>query len=77
MHFLEKKYNKISTESANKNDIIQLLGPPSTKSLTAPDDSTANLIAAKVSKLGKKELLRLPIFGYFYRQKNQSSSDCS
>ena len=60
VHFLEKKYNKISTESANKNDIIQLLGPPSTNS-----DFNKNLwiyierstSSSKVSKLGKKELL--------------------
>ncbi len=60
VHFLEKKYNKISNKSTNKNDIIQLLGPPSTNS-----NFNKNLwiyiergtSSSKVSKLGKKELL--------------------
>ena len=60
VHFLEKKYNKISNKNTNKNDIIQLLGPPSTNS-----NFNKNLwiyiergtSSSKVSKLGKKELL--------------------
>ena len=31
-HYLEKKHNKLIVNTTNKNDIIQLLGPPSTKS---------------------------------------------
>ena len=31
-HYLEKKQKKLELNSSNKNDIIDLLGPPSTKS---------------------------------------------
>ena len=32
MHFLDKKQQKLSLKSSNKNDLLNLLGPPSTKS---------------------------------------------
>ena len=32
MHFLNKKHEKLIINKSNKNDIIQLLGSPSTKS---------------------------------------------
>ena len=32
VHFLEKKYQKIINNNTNKNDIFELLGPPSTNS---------------------------------------------
>ena len=32
IHYLEKKQNSLNTNSSNKNDIINLLGPPSTTS---------------------------------------------
>ena len=58
--FLEKKQSELMLNKANKNDILSLLGPPSTIS-----DFNANLwiyierntSSSKVSKLGKKNLL--------------------
>ena len=32
VHFLDKKQQKLSINTSNKNDILNLLGPPSTKS---------------------------------------------
>ena len=32
IHYLDKKQESLTVNSSNKNDIIQLLGPPSTKS---------------------------------------------
>ena len=32
IHYLEKKQNSLNANSSNKNDIIKLLGPPSTTS---------------------------------------------
>ena len=32
IHYLENKQNSLKTDSSNKNDIINLLGPPSTTS---------------------------------------------
>ena len=32
VHFLEKKYEKLTINKTNKNDIIKILGEPSTKS---------------------------------------------
>ena len=32
VHFLDKKQQKLSINHSNKNDILELLGPPSTKS---------------------------------------------
>tara|TARA_Y100000590_G_scaffold346828_1_gene397225 strand:+ start:124 stop:582 length:459 start_codon:yes stop_codon:yes gene_type:complete len=32
VHFLDKKQEKLTLSTTNKNDIIKLLGPPSTKS---------------------------------------------
>ena len=32
VHFLDKKQEKLITNKSNKNDILRLLGPPSTKS---------------------------------------------
>ena len=31
-HYLEKKQKELTVNSSNKNDIVELLGPPSTKS---------------------------------------------
>ena len=33
VHFLEKKHQKLTINETNKNDIISIVGPPSTKSL--------------------------------------------
>ena len=60
VHFLEKKYNKITNNAKNKNDIVELLGPPSTYS--AFNDNLWVYIerstsSSKLTKLGKKKLL--------------------
>jgi len=60
VHFLEKKYKSVAIKKTNKNDVIQLLGPPSTKSEF--NDNLwiyieRNTSSSKLSKLGKKDLL--------------------
>ena len=61
MHFLENKHNKLKVNKSNKNDIIDLLGPPSTKSTFDKDiwiyieRSTSS---SRISKLGKATLLK-------------------
>tara|TARA_B100000925_G_C21577589_1_gene290622 strand:- start:12 stop:476 length:465 start_codon:yes stop_codon:yes gene_type:complete len=60
VHNLEKKQTKIQINQSNRNDIIQLIGPPSTKSSFDNDvfiyieRKTSN---SKLTKLGKKKLL--------------------
>ncbi len=61
MHFLEIKNEKLVIGKTNKNDIIELLGPPSTKG--AFDEELWIYIeiqtsSARLSKLGKKKLLK-------------------
>jgi outer membrane protein assembly factor BamE (lipoprotein component of BamABCDE complex) len=61
VHFLEKKHSKLEINTSNKNDIIQLLGPPSTKSTFDKDlwiyiERTTS--SSKLTKLGKKKLLK-------------------
>jgi outer membrane protein assembly factor BamE (lipoprotein component of BamABCDE complex) len=61
VHFLEKKHVKLSINTSNKNDIIQLLGPPSTKSTFDKDlwiyiERTTS--SSRLSKLGAKKLLK-------------------
>tara|TARA_B100000795_G_C22646492_1_gene378551 strand:+ start:232 stop:696 length:465 start_codon:yes stop_codon:yes gene_type:complete len=60
VHFLEKKQKKLIINSSNSNDIIQLLGPASTKS-TFNDDLWIYIervtTSSKVTKLGKKKLI--------------------
>ena len=61
MHFLEKKNAKLIVNNTNKNDIIKILGPPSTKSTFDNDlwiyieRSTSS---SRLSKLGKKKLIK-------------------
>ena len=61
MHFLVIKHNKLKVNKSNKNDIIDLLGPPSTKSTFDKDiwiyieRSTSS---SRISKLGKATLLK-------------------
>ena len=56
VHFLDKKQSKLIINKSNKNDIIELLGPPSTKSTFDKDmwiyieRSTSS---SKITKLGK------------------------
>ena len=61
VHNLEKKQAKLRINETNKNDIIRLIGPPSTKSTFDNDiyiyieKKTSN---SKLSKLGKKILIK-------------------
>ena len=61
VHNLEKKQTKLKINQSNKNDIINLVGPPSTKS-TFDNDVYIYLerktSSSKLMKLGKKELLK-------------------
>jgi len=61
VHFLEKKHLKLTVNTSNKNDIMKLLGPPSTKSTFDKDlwiyiERTTG--SSKLLKLGKKNLLK-------------------
>jgi len=58
---LEQKQQKLKLEYSNKNDIIKLIGPPSTQSVF--DNEVFIYIERKTSsskllKLGKKELIK-------------------
>ena len=60
VHNLEKKQTKLKINVSNKNDIIQLIGPPSTQSTF--DNEIYIYIerktsSSKLTKLGKKRLL--------------------
>ena len=60
VHNLENKQAELKINSTNKNDIIKLIGPPSTKS-TFDNDVYIYIerktSSSKLSKLGKKKLL--------------------
>ena len=60
VHNLEKKQTKLKVNYSNKNDIISLIGPPSTKS-TFDNDIYIYIerktSSSKLTKLGKKKLL--------------------
>ena len=60
VHNLEKKQTKLKVNYSNKNDIIKLIGPPSTKS-TFDNDVYIYIekktSSSKLTKLGKKKLL--------------------
>ena len=60
VHNLNKKQTKLKINYSNKNDIIKLIGPPSTKS-TFDNDIFIYIerktTGSKVTKLGKKKLL--------------------
>ena len=60
VHFLDKKQQKLEINTTNKNDIIKLLGEPSTKS--SFDNDVWIYIERKIStgsifKLGKEKLI--------------------
>ena len=60
VHNLEKKQTKLKVNQSNKNDIINLIGPPSTKSNFDNDlyiYIERKTSSSKLSKLGKKVLL--------------------
>ena len=57
---MEKKQTKLKVNYSNKNDIITLIGPPSTKSTFDTDVYIyieRKTSSSKLTKLGKKELL--------------------
>ena len=61
VHFLDKKQKKLEINTTNKNDIIKLLGEPSTKS--SFDNDVWIYIERKIStgsifKLGKEKLIK-------------------
>ena len=60
VNFLEKKQEKLTINYSNTNDIIQLLGPASTKS-TFDNDMWVYIervtTSSKITKLGKKDLI--------------------
>ena len=61
VHFLEKKNEKLVIGKTNKNDIIELLGPPSTKGAFNQElwiYMEIQTSSSKLSNLGKKELLK-------------------
>ena len=61
VHNLEKKQAKLKINESNKNDIFELIGPPSTQSTFDNDiyiyieKKTSN---SKLMKLGKKKLIK-------------------
>ena len=60
VHFLDKKNEKLIIGKTNKNDIIELLGPPSTKGTFSQElwiYMEIQTSSSKLSNLGKKELL--------------------
>ena len=60
VHNLEKKQLKLRVNNSNKNDIIKIIGPPSTKSSFENDVFIyieRKTSSSKLSKLGKKILL--------------------
>ena len=60
VHNLEKKQEKLKVNQSNKNDILKIIGPPSTKNTFENDvyiyieRKTSN---SKLSKFGKKVLI--------------------
>ena len=61
VHNLEKKQAKLKINETNKNDILNFIGPPSTKS-TFDNDIYIYIekktSSSKLTKLGKKKLIR-------------------
>ena len=60
IHNLEKKQVKLKVNASNTNDIIKIIGPPSTKSSFDNDIYIyieRKTSSSKLSKIGKKDLL--------------------
>jgi len=60
VHNLEKKQTKLKVNFTNKNDIIKIIGPPSTKNTFDNDVYIyieSKTSGSKLTKLGKKKLL--------------------
>ena len=61
VHNLEKKQTQLKINYTNKNDIIKLIGPPSTKSTFDNDVYIyieRSTTGSKITKLGKKKLIK-------------------
>ena len=61
MHNLEKKQAKLKINYTNKNDIIKLIGPPSTKSSFDNDIFIyleRKTSSSRLTRLGKKRLIK-------------------
>ena len=61
VHNLEKKQAKLKINETNKNDIIELIGPPSTKSSFDNDIYIyieRKTSGSKLTKFGKKQLIK-------------------
>ena len=61
VHFLEKKSEKLVIGKTNKNDIFEILGPPSTKGSFDEElwiYMEIQTSSTKLSKLGEKKLLK-------------------
>jgi len=61
VHNLEKKQTKLKVNFTNKNDIVKLIGPPSTKSTFENDIYIyieRKTSGSKLSKFGKKKLIK-------------------
>ena len=61
VHNLEKKQAKLKLNKTNKNDIFNIIGPPSTKSTFDNDIYIyieKKMSSSKLTKLGKKKLLK-------------------
>ena len=67
VHNLEKKQVKLKINYTNKNDIIKLIGPPSTKSSFDNDIYIyleRKTSSSRLTKLGKKKLIKKSTFFY-------------
>ena len=61
VHNLDKKQTKLKINDSNKNDILELIGPPSTKSTFENEVYIyieRKTSSSKLTKLGKKKLLK-------------------
>ena len=61
VHNLDKKQTKLKINDTNKNDILELIGPPSTKSTFENEVYIyieRKTSSSKLTKLGKKKLLK-------------------
>ena len=60
MHNLENKQTKLKINQTNKNDIVKIIGPPSTKSIFDNDIFIyieRKTSSSKLTRLGKKKLM--------------------
>lgn len=60
VHFLEKKQHEISVLESNKNNVLEILGPPSSTSFTDQDlwfYIERKTTVSNIKKLGQKEIL--------------------